>query len=194
MGAPLAQDLTVRLHGEPKAMGILAGGALAHQALDQRRDSDPAGDRCNRRQGRPSSPLARSDPRRLKVSLKPSPSRSTFVTRPRSSTARPSLNSAWRRPCTSSGKRWRCASQRGRTWRRKRACSSTGRPCQMSCSEERRPLMIACHGLPCASAAAQAIATDPVRPDTRFERGSPISVRHDALSPRADAAIVRAAR
>jgi hypothetical protein len=43
----------------------------------------------------------------------------------------------------------------------------------MSCIEERKPLMIACHGVPWASAAAQPMALAEVSPDTRLERGSP---------------------
>ena len=45
---------------------------------------------------------------------------------------------------------------------------------QMSGTEARRPLMMACHGVPCASAASQAIRTAAVSSDRRFDFGRPI--------------------
>ena len=41
--------------------------------------------------------------------------------------------------------------------------------------------MTACHGVPCASAAAQAMATAGSGSTARFERESPDLVRHDAF-------------
>ena len=77
---------------------------------------DRAGDPCSRRQGLPSASPFLLEPRRRKREAEAfAVLRSTPVTWPRSSTARPLLNSSWRRPCTSSGRRWRCASHKGRT-------------------------------------------------------------------------------
>ena len=41
--------------------------------------------------------------------------------------------------------------------------------------------MTACHGVPCASAAAQAMATDRVRLDTSLRARKPRLARHDAF-------------
>ena len=51
----------------------------------------------------------------------------------------------------------------------------------MSWSEERKPFMIACQGVPCASAISQAMATAEVIPDTSLEAGESNRLRHHAL-------------